>query len=650
MVCSFLLNLAYGLYWCMASLAILHITIQHLYNAPLVIINKKRTPMKKYTPVVLLILLIFSTFTHADYKDEIEAMRVRGHELAGPGTGLSDSERFQELVQMTYDYTMLNYPEFATYLGDPRGQDRWTDNSEAVTRQREQDVSLLLAALDNINREALSETEKLNYDLLYDGQKKVIEGHQFPDELMPLNQMGGVQQDIARMMAITQPKNAEDYVNMVARLEKTPEVVDQTIAWMRKGMEAGVTPPAVTLRDVPQQIRNQLVDEADQSPLLGAFQQFPASVDSLQQESLKKQAETAFSERIAPAFEKLLAFVENEYLPAARKTIAMRDLPNGEAWYAYNVRQDTTTDLTPEQIHQIGLSEVKRIRSEMDKVIEASGFEGSFEEFLAFLRTDPQFYHVSSEDLLREYRDIAKRADPELMKLFGKLPRTPYGIVPVPAYAEKSQTTAYYQPGSVDAGRPGNFFANTYALDTRPRWEMEALTLHEAVPGHHLQIALQDELEDVPWYRRAGGYTAFIEGWGLYSESLGVEMGFYQDPYSKFGQLTYEMWRAIRLVIDTGMHHLGWSRQKAIDYFMQNAGKQEHDVIVEVDRYIVWPGQALAYKIGELKIKELRAWATDELGEDFDIRAFHDEVLGKGALPLSVLEANIKAWVKEQKS
>jgi uncharacterized protein (DUF885 family) len=426
--------------------------------------------------------------------------------------------------------------------------------------------------------------------------------------------------------------------------------VDQTIAWMRKGLAAGVTPPAVTLRDVPQQIRNQLVDEAHLSPLLAAFKQFPASVDSLQQVTLRKQAEAAYSEKVAPAFEKLLVFVENEYLPAARQSIAMRDLPNGEAWYAYNVKKNTTTNLTAAEIHRIGLDEVKRIRAAMEQIITSSGFEGSFEEFLVFLRTDPQFYHTTKEGLLREYRDIAKRADPELMKLFGKLPRTPYGVVAVPAYAEKSQTTAYYQRGSVEAGRPGNFFANTFALETRPRWEMEALTLHEAVPGHHLQLALQDELEDVPWFRRAGGYTAFVEGWGLYAESLGEDMGFYLDPYAKFGQLTYEMWRAIRLVVDTGIHQLGWTRQQAIDYFMQNAGKQEHDVVVEVDRYIVWPGQALAYKIGELKIKELRAYATDELGEAFDIREFHDEVLGRGALPLSVLDANIRTWVGTKKT
>jgi uncharacterized protein (DUF885 family) len=599
---------------------------------------------------VALLLLSFSSIAQGDYQDEIKALTARMQELAGSDTGLSDSERFAEIVGMTYEYTMLSYPEFATFLGDPRGQDRWSDQSEAITLQRQQDDKTLLSALENINRNALNATEQVNYDLLYDGQKRTIEGHQFPDEMMPVNQMGGVQQDIAQMMAISQPKNADDYANMIARLDKTPEVVDQTIAWMRKGMATGITPPAVTLRDVPQQIRNQLVDEPDQSPLLGAFKQFPEGVDSLQQATLKKQAEVAYSEKVAPAFEKLLVFFENEYLPAARESIAMRDLPNGEAWYAYNVKQTTTTDLTPEQIHQIGLDEVKRIRGEMDGIIKASGFEGSFEEFLTFLRTDPQFYHETKEGLLREYRDIAKRADPELMKLFGKLPRTPYGVIPVPAYAEKSQTTAYYQRGSVEAGRPGNFFANTYALETRPRWEMEALTLHEAVPGHHLQLALQDELEDVPWFRRVGGYTAFVEGWGLYSESLGEDMGFYQDPYSKFGQLTYEMWRAIRLVVDTGMHHLGWSRQQAIDYFMANAGKQEHDVVVEVDRYIVWPGQALAYKIGELKIKELRAYATDELGEAFDIREFHDEVLGRGALPLSVLDANIRAWVGAKKA
>jgi len=320
----------------------------------------------------------------------------------------------------------------------------------------------------------------------------------------------------------------------------------------------------------------------------------------------------------------------------------MSDLPDGKAWYAFNVRTVTTTTLAPDQIHELGLSEVKRIRKEMDKVITQTGFKGSFAEFSKFLRADPKFYYTDADSLLQGYRDIAKRADPELARLFGKLPRLPYGVKAVPAYAEKSQTTAYYQPGSPKAGRPGWFYANTYALNTRPKWEMEALTMHEAVPGHHLQISLAQEMEDAPDFRKHGGYTAFVEGWGLYSESLGTEMGFYKDPYMKFGQLTYEIWRAIRLVVDTGMHSRGWSRQKAIDYFMEN-------VTVEVDRYIVWPGQALAYKIGELKYKELRAYASKELGDKFDVRQFHDQVLGNGALPMDVLELRLKEWVSNKK-
>jgi uncharacterized protein (DUF885 family) len=605
--------------------------------------------MRKGLLVAGLALAFTCNVSLADYRDEIAALVERVAELTGGDAGLSDADRFAELVQIGYDYSMLNFPEFATFLGDPRGQDRWSDQSEAAVQRRRAEQKQYLEALGSIDRGQLGAADRVNYDLLYQRVADQVEGQRFPDEYLPVNQMGGPQQDIARMMAITRPRSRADFENMIARLESADTVIETSIEWMRKGLEAGVTPPRVTLRDVPQQIRNQLVDDPAGSPLLMAFAQIPDSVDELQQASLRQRAYAAFSDRIAPAFEKLLAFVEHEYLPGARDTIAMRELPDGEAWYAYNVKQSTTTDLSPEQIHRIGLDEVERIRGEMDAIIEATGFEGSFAEFLEFLRTDPQFYHTRKEDLLREYRDIAKRADPELMKLFGHLPRTPYGVIPVPSYAEKSQTTAYYQRGSVEAGRPGYFYANTYALETRPRWEMEALTLHEAVPGHHLQLAIQDELENVPWFRRVGGYTAFVEGWGLYSESLGEEMGFYRDPYSKFGQLTYEMWRAIRLVVDTGMHHLGWSRQQAIDYFKENAGKQEHDIIVEVDRYIVWPGQALAYKIGELKLKELRAYATDELGEAFDVRAFHDQVLGNGAVPLSVLDANIRSWVAAQK-
>ncbi|PYQ55765.1 MAG: DUF885 domain-containing protein, partial [Acidobacteria bacterium] len=377
---------------------------------------------------------------------------------------------------------------------------------------------------------------------------------------------------------------------------------------------------------------------------------FPASIPAAEQERLKSEAVKAFDERDLPAFRKLQSYLTNTYLPASRDTIAMGDLPNGKAWYAFNVRNSTTTNLTPEQIHQIGLSEVKRIRKQMDELIASTGFKGSFEEFLTFLRTDPRFFYDKPEDLLTGYRDIAKRIDPGLVKLFGKLPRLTYGVIPVPSYSEKSQTTAYYEDGSQAAGRPGYFFANTYDLKSRPKWEMEALTLHEAVPGHHLQLSIAQELENVPEWRRHDDYTAFVEGWGLYAESLGSDLGLYEDPYSKFGQLTYEIWRAIRLVVDTGMHDMGWTRQQAIDYFKANAAKTEHDIEVEVDRYIVWPGQALAYKLGELKIKELRAYTEKELGPKFDVRAFHDHVLGNGALPLDLLEKNIKVWVAEEKA
>jgi uncharacterized protein (DUF885 family) len=338
------------------------------------------------------------------------------------------------------------------------------------------------------------------------------------------------------------------------------------------------------------------------------------------------------------------------YIPAARESIGMRALPDGEAWYSWSVRHYTTTRLTPDEIHAVGLSEVERIRAQMDGAIAASGFTGTFHDFARFLRTDPRFYFEKPGDLLAAYRDICKRADPELVRLFGRLPRLPYGVKPVPAYAEKSQTTAYYEPGSPAAGRPGYFFANTYDLPSRPIWEMEPLALHEAVPGHHLQIALQQELRDLPPFRRHLYVDAFGEGWGLYSERLGLEAGFYQDPYSNFGRLTYEMWRACRLVVDTGLHAKGWSRDQALRYLAENTALSIHEVTTETDRYIAWPGQALAYKMGELKIRELRQRAESVLGPRFDVRAFHDAVLREGSVPLTVLEAQIDAFVAAEKA
>ncbi len=501
----------------------------------------------------------------------------------------NDAARLRELFKLDWEHTMREDPEFASEVGYPGQNDRWSDQSLEGIERRKRELQAPIKVVQSIDRSGLTPADQLNYLLFKKDHEDALEGTRFK------------------------------------------------------------APPHVTLRDVPQQIRNQMAEDSEQNPMLKPFAEFPEEIAEAQRGRLRSAAAAALSQRIIPAFAKLYDFFVNTYLPRARETIAMSDLPDGKAWYAYNVRTRTTTTLTPQQIHELGLSEVKRIRQEMDKVIAQTGFKGSFAEFCKFLRTDRQFYYQDAESLLSGYRDICKRADPELARLFGKLPRLPYGVKPVPAYAEKSQTTAYYQEGSLQAGRPGWYFANTYALETRPKWEMEALTLHEAVPGHHLQLSLAQEMEGAPDFRKHAGYTAFIEGWGLYAESLGPEMGFYKDPYMKFGQLTYEIWRAVRLVVDTGMHSMGWSRQQAIEYFIANSSKNEHDVTVEVDRYIVWPGQALAYKIGELKLKELRALAAKELGAKFDIRQFHDQVLEDGALPLDVLEARIKAWIAKRK-
>ena len=564
----------------------------------------------------------------------------------------SESERLARLFDLGWDFIMHASPEFATYTGYRSADlnDRWSDSSfESIEFGRAVNRKIREALL-SIDRSKLTPAEQVNYDLARRRFEQQIEGDRFHGEYLAVSQVSGIQQGIPQLLALMPAGSLHDYENILSRLRGVPTVVDQTMALLDKGLKEGITPPRVTLRDVPAQVGNLLVDDPMKSPMLRAFQKFPATISAADQERLKAEAVKAFNEQAVPAFRKFQGYLANTYVPAARDSIAMSDLPDGKAWYAYNVRSLTTTDLTPEQIHQIGLAEVARIRKQMDELIASTGFKGSFPEFLTFLRTDPRFFYDKPEDLLAGYRDIAKRIDPELIKLFGKLPRLPYGVIPVPSYSEKSQTTAYYDPGALAAGRPGYFYANTYDLKSRPKWEMEALTAHEAVPGHHLQISLAQELEGVPQWRRYDDYTAFSEGWGLYAESLGPEIGLYKDPYSKFGQLTYEMWRAIRLVVDTGMHTKGWTRQQAIDYFKANAGKTEHDIEVEVDRYIVWPGQALAYKIGELKFKELRAYAEKELGPKFDVRAFHDHVLGNGALPLDLVEKNVKAWVAEAKA
>src|SRR5712691_8210705 len=382
--------------------------------------------------------------------------------------------------------------------------------------------------------------------------------------------------------------------------------------------------------------------------MLAAFTKWPPSIPEQDRADLTARATTAYRESVVPVFKKLRDFLVSRYIPACRQTIAANALPNGAGMYAYNVKWHVTTNDTPQQIHETGLAEVTRIRAEMDAVAASTGFKGSHDAFKRDLQTNPKFFFRDAASLLTAYRDIAKRADPELARLFGRLPQTPYGVVPVPDAAAPSQTTAYYEAGAFTAGRPAQMFANTYKLDSRPSWEMTALTLHEAVPGHHIQISLAQELTGLPEFRKNSSYTAFVEGWALYAESLGDEMGMYKDPYAKFGQLTYEAWRAVRLVVDTGLHSMGWTRDQAIDYFRANTAKTDLDIVVEVDRYIVWPGQALGYKMGQLRIRELRTNAERQLGARFDVRTFHDVVLGQGALPLDVLERQVGAWVQKR--
>ncbi|MCW8127645.1 DUF885 domain-containing protein [Microbulbifer halophilus] len=556
--------------------------------------------------------------------------------------------RLAALQDLRYRWLMESHPESATYEGYPGVDTRWTDTSmDGIERRREQ-TRRLLAASRHLDIDRLPEARQLDYQLLYQDLLSEVKGFQFPDLLLPVTHMSGIQRNVPGVLNSMAKRSESDYDKILERLEKLPELVAQTRALMELGLERKITPPQITLRDLPGQIRALIPDEPKRSPLLKAFNEMPDSISAGTRRRLQQRADALYHKELVPAWRGLVEFVERDYIPGAAVDTAFTNRPDGLRWYAHKVRENTTTDLSPEEIHRIGLSEVQRIRAEMDKVIDRTGFDGDFKAFTEFLRTDPQFYYQDEEELLKNYRDIAKRIDGELPALFGKLPRLPYGVKPIPAYAEKSQTTAYYMPGSNEAGRAGVFFANTYNLPSRPKWEMEALTVHEAMPGHHLQIALAQEQDDLHPLRRTKFYTAFVEGWGLYSESLGHDLGLYKDPYSKFGALSYDMWRAVRLVVDTGMHQLGWSREQAIEYFASNSAKPIHDITVEIDRYLVWPGQALAYKLGQLKIKELRAKAEEALADDFDIRSFHDQLLSAGALPLNVLEARMDGWIADR--
>jgi uncharacterized protein (DUF885 family) len=551
------------------------------------------------------------------------------------------------LLERDWEWRLRESPILATLVGDARYDDRWPDVSLAAHARRCDYYRDLQRRARAIDRRALPAAARMNLDLFLYETGLSVDGLRFHDELLPLSQMSGVQQDVADLLGLAPRRTTADLDNVAARLRAVGLLVDQTIAVLREGAARGITPPRAIMSAVPGQVAAQIADDPEAAPTAAvALADWPAGLgDTPAGRRVRAAILRAIGEVVVPAYRRLHAFLVDEYLPGTRTTLALSALPDGEAWYAHLVRLMTSRDLSPREIHATGLEEVARIREEMLATMRAAGHGGDLPAFLRFLRTDPRFFLASRDQLLTTYRDICKRIDPALTRLFRTLPRLPYGVVPVPSYSEKEQTTAYYHPGSEEAGRPGYFYANTYDLASRPTWEMEALAAHEAVPGHHLQIALAQELADLPAFRRHGHHTAFVEGWGLYAESLGAELGLYRDPYARFGRLTYEMWRAVRLVVDTGVHAFGWSREKAIAYFEENAGKAGHDIAVEVDRYIAWPAQALAYKLGELAIKALRDGARRALGERFDIRDFHDVVLLAGPMPLPILERRVAEWI-----
>lgn len=561
----------------------------------------------------------------------------------------TDSEKLRKIFAEEHvEFLRENPVQAWVNYGVREGAGKWTDESlEARTRRREQG-SRKLASLRALNRETLLARDRLDFDLLVYRLEQEADLNRFPHELLRIGKRDGPASLIPLVLGRMPNDNVADYEAILSLLRGVPLVVDQHIALLERGIRDGIVKPAVAVEALPARLETLASPEPARNALLEPFRRFPKNIAEPDRERLSKEAAALLDAHVQPALRKFRDFLVEQYLPHAAKNIARSALPGGKAWYAAEVRRHTATSMTPEQIHQIGLDEVKRLRVEMDAAVRKTGFQGTFAAFQERLRTDPSFYFTSAEDLLNAHRELCKRIDPELPRLFGRLPRTPYGVRPIPDAGAPSATSAYYtRPGSA---RPGWFYVNTYKLESRPKYEMEALTLHESVPGHHLQLALQRELSDVPEFRARARVNAFSEGWGLYAESLGDEMGFYRDPYSKFGQLSMEIWRACRLVVDTGMHALGWPRQRAIDFMKENTGLTEHNIVTEIDRYIDEPGQALAYKIGELKIKELRRLAEAELGPRFHIQAFHDAVLANGSIPLVVLEVEIRRWIDERKA
>jgi uncharacterized protein (DUF885 family) len=560
-------------------------------------------------------------------------------------------QRLRQVLADEWEWRLREFPMFATYVGDRRYNDRLGSVGLADQQRRLDATRGFLDRLRNIPRDSLPPADRVNYDIFErDKREDVAEGG-FHGYLIPITNREGFHVSFPQLPDDVPLRTAEDYRNYIARLRAFRDYVGQHIELMRQGISEGMVLPSVSLRGIEGTLTPHIVDDPTKSLLWKPFAEFPATVPQGERAELASRGREAIVGSVVPGYREFLQFITREYAPAARQSVGASALPNGHAYYAHRVRVYTTVDdATPESVHQTGLAEVARIRAAMDSVMRSVGFTGSFADFVRMLRTDPRFYATTPEQLLERNAAFLKRMDGELPRLFGRLPRMSYGIKPIPDFIAPRTTTAYYSQPSGDGTRAGFYWVNTYDLKSRPFYEIEALASHEAVPGHHLQLAIQQELEGIPPFRRFGGVTAFVEGWALYAESLGKELGFYTDPYSEFGRLSYEMWRACRLVVDTGIHEKGWTRRQAIDYMAENSALTLTNITNEVDRYISWPGQALAYKTGQMKIRALRTEAERELGQKFDVRRFHDMVLGSGSIPLSVLETNVREWIAAEKA
>ncbi|WP_299939796.1 DUF885 family protein [uncultured Microbulbifer sp.] len=570
--------------------------------------------------------------------------------LAPAGWAATATEQLHSVIEDHWKYSLREDPITAGRMG-VRDYNRQLPGVTAEDRARRLEAERqFLNRLNAVDAKDLVESDRINRKLLAWVLESGIESKTLFLERVPLNTFSSFYSSALNANRGLAMHRVSDYEDYIARIRAFGRYFDENIANMREGIRTGFVLPRIVVEGIAPTVRAQVYSDPTESSLYKPFAEMPQSIPAVEQQRLRDAGTEAIRQVAIPAFARVADFLEGEYRKAASETIGAEQIRDGSEYYRHNIRYYVTMDMSPAQIHRIGLEEVGRIRTEMEALIKESGFKGSFEEFTHFLRTDPQFYANTPEALLKETAYIAKRIDYRLPEFFNVLPRTPYGVVPVPSEIAPNYTTASYNPAAIGGIRGGAYWLNTHGLDQRPLYELPALTLHEAVPGHHLQNALSQELENVPDFRRNLYLSAFGEGWALYSERLGKEMGLYTTPYEHFGRLSYEMWRAARLVIDTGIHSQGWTRQQALDFLSDNTSLSPANVRAEVDRYISWPGQALSYKMGEIKIRQLRAQAEKALGDKFDLRAFHDAILSNGALPLSMLETQIQRFIAEQKA